>query len=97
VDYDYDTSYEKALKNIEPDSRQLLVENINNIIENGGAYDLILKHIYGDKKLKWVRAIGQSNKDGQGKTQRIYGVLQDITEEQETKKTLSRINQQMKL
>lgn len=97
VDYDYDTSYENALKNIEPESRQLLVENINNIIENGGTYDLILKLISGDKKLKWVRAIGQSTKDGQGKTQRIYGVLQDITEEQETKKTLSRINQQMKL
>jgi two-component system sensor histidine kinase VicK len=69
---------------ITDDYRDSIVEAFENAIAYGGKYDVsytILSH--EDQKERWLRALGNLNKDISGKYNAFTGVIMDITEQKQ--------------
>ncbi len=62
-----------------PEVRPILQESLDKAINQGLAFDLELPFITAKGNHLWVRSIGNPGKVN-GKTMRLYGVFQDITE-----------------
>ncbi len=84
--------FPKPLEYIVPPFRQMAGEAIKRARENGEPYDQEWKIITGKGNIRWVHSIAKSYQV-QGKTQKVLGSFQDITErkraEDEIKKQLS--------
>lgn len=69
---------EEAFDFYHPESRPILQEAFNKLMDTGEGFDLEVKFISAKNVHKWVRAIGNSEVNSQGKTT-VLGTLQDIT------------------
>lgn len=72
---------EDGLSYFSDETMHLLTPALNALIESGTTFDLNLKIITKKKITKWVRAKSASDRDSNGKIQRVYGSIQDITEQ----------------
>jgi PAS domain S-box len=62
-----------------PDSREIIKDAVDNVVDKGRPYDLELELISAKGNHKWVRARGHA-KMSEGKVVKVTGSLQDITE-----------------
>lgn len=70
-----------AIEQIAEEHRQAVVDAVDNAILNGGNYDITYKVIgYRDKKVRWVRGLGNLAVDDSGKFTAFTGVIMDITD-----------------
>jgi light-regulated signal transduction histidine kinase (bacteriophytochrome) len=73
---------------VPPDDRERDLEHIQNGIEHGVLWDIEHRLLFEDGSVKWVNAIGEPVVDNEGKTDRIVGIVQDITERKQAEKEL---------
>ena len=71
-----------------PESRQRREAAIQHSLATGDPYDLELQMVRRDGALRWVRARGFASHDHVGKINRLFGTLQDITEQKLSEMTL---------
>ncbi|MBL8398266.1 MAG: PAS domain S-box protein [Candidatus Accumulibacter sp.] len=72
-----------------PESRPLILAAIKSAIEDSTPWDLEVELCTAAGRLIWVRAQGRAERDPlTGKTIRLYGVLQDISEQRAVKAQL---------
>ena len=64
-----------------PESWKLLEAAVKHSLATGDPYDLELQIVRRDGVLRWVRARGFASRDPSGKVTRLFGTLQDITEQ----------------
>jgi two-component system sensor histidine kinase VicK len=70
-----------AMEQIAEEHRQAVVDAVENAIVNGGNYDITYKVIgYRDKKVRWVRGLGNLAVDDSGRFTTFTGVIMDITD-----------------
>ncbi len=79
VDPTYQPSFETAIQFYEPAARPLIAAAVQAAIETGEPFDLELPLVTAQGRQIWVRAQGGAER-ADGKTVRIYGAFQDITE-----------------
>jgi len=78
-----DLSIEQALAQITEDYRDFVANKLENAIYNGGDYDVTYPVIgLNDKRLRWLRAIGNLKADPSGAFSAFTGVVMDVTEQQ---------------
>jgi PAS domain S-box-containing protein len=81
--YPHETlSIEQALAQITDEYRSFVATKLENAIYNNGDYDVTYPVIgLHDKKLRWLRAIGNLKADPSGAFSAFTGVVMDITEQ----------------
>lgn len=79
LDPDRKTNVEIGISFYINDSKEKIINAINNAIENGTPYDLELEMITQKGNHKWVRTIGEAIIEN-GKVVKVQGSFQDITE-----------------
>jgi len=83
VPFDYDINIEKEIAFYKPEDQLVIERYFKNAIKEGESYDLELQFITAKGKHLWVRTIG-SPVQKNGKTIKIIGNIQDITERKNT-------------
>ena len=69
----------EAINFYHPNSRPVIEAAVEQAIKNGTPYDLELQFITARGRHLWVRAMGEADRVD-GKTTRLFGTFQDITE-----------------
>ncbi len=73
-------TFEETINFYDPEARSLISEAFEKCVSEGISYDLELPLIGENDKKLWVRMLGKAEQKN-GKSIRVYGVLQDITEQ----------------
>ncbi|MEX0724278.1 MAG: PAS domain S-box protein [Gracilimonas sp.] len=89
VEDDYDPNLSEDLDFFLPESREILENAVANAIGRDESYDLELQIKSAKGTQKWVRVIG-SAEFVNGKCQRIFGSIQDITEKKKAEINLEK-------
>ncbi|HSQ46760.1 MAG TPA: PAS domain S-box protein [Lutibacter sp.] len=76
----YSPLVEEGLDFCVPECREKLKELFYNCVENGVPFDIEMQILTSKGKRIWVRTIAEAVKDSIGKTIKVQGALQDITE-----------------
>ncbi|HVI49337.1 MAG TPA: PAS domain-containing protein [Chitinophaga sp.] len=87
---------EKAMSFYTEDARKNLEELVLQCVATGKPFDAQLSVITGNQQMKRVRSIGQPGFEN-GKLVRMYGVVQDITEQSAIREALTRNTELMRL
>ena len=69
------------------EAQPIVMEAVKKALENGESYQLDVPFITAQGKNKWVRTIGLAEKKNK-KVKRLYGTIQDITEQKRWEKEL---------
>ncbi|PSL46159.1 PAS domain S-box-containing protein [Chitinophaga niastensis] len=93
---DKEMDMETALSFYPPQDHEILLRLVKHCTDEGQPFDVQLGLITFTKQNKRVRAIGQPGYVD-GKLVRMYGVVQDITEQSEIKEALTRNTELMRL
>ena len=73
-------SFEDAIAQIIPEHQPLVRKAVAKSMKDGGKYDIeYCVQGFHDKKLRWLRGVGNISKDPETKTNVFTGVLNDIT------------------
>ena len=92
VDATFVPSLDVALLFFDPQSRPPITEAVRRCLADGSPYVLELGLVTTRGKKIWVRAQGQSERIS-GRVTRIYGALQDITQEREAREAMVQASQ----
>jgi|GEM_PF-1204151 len=91
-----EVDFEKAMSFYTPEARETLEGLVRQCKDSGKPFDAQLTIISAKKQLKRVRSIGQPAYVD-GRLERMYGVVQDITEQLEIRDALTRNTELMRL
>jgi signal transduction histidine kinase/FixJ family two-component response regulator len=91
VDPDFEPTVEKGISFYASEAVPVMSEAVNRAIEDGEPYDLELRFITAKGNERWVHAIGRAEREG-GKTVKVHGTLQDITERKQAEEALQHMN-----
>lgn len=92
VDLSFVPSLEVALLFFDAESRPSIADAVRRCLKDGAPYDLELGLITTKGKKIWVRAQGQAEKMS-GRVTRIYGAIQDITQQREAREAMVQASQ----
>ncbi|MEE4355974.1 MAG: two-component regulator propeller domain-containing protein, partial [Desulfococcaceae bacterium] len=87
VDSDYEPTVSKGIDFYAPESGPLITNAVQRAIEYGEPFDLELQFITAKGKCLWVHTIGRAYQEN-GKTLKVGGIFQDITERRQTEENL---------
>ncbi len=85
---------EAFLEAVHPEDRDYDLEHIQRGLDEGVAWDIEHRLLFGDGTIKWIRAIGEPVLDEQGKTKLVNGITQDITERRQLDEDKARLQEQ---
>ncbi|MGV0819298.1 PAS domain-containing protein [Martelella sp. AMO21009] len=91
VEPDFEPVLEEAINFYAPDSQPLILAAVEQCIATGEGWDLELQLVTAKGNLLWVRAVG-SAEFVDGKTARLVGTFQDISEAVAQRKALEDVN-----
>jgi len=94
VNKDYQPTIESAISYFAPESKLIITEAIQKVIEEGKSFDFDLELITAKKNRIWVRAIGQSFTEN-GVIVKIGGLFKDINERKLSEQELFIINEKL--
>ena len=83
IDPDTEPSVSEAIQFYAPEVRPVITAAVQAAIDAGTSFDLELPLVTGQGRRIWVRAQGTAERRG-GKTVRVYGAFQDITDRRRT-------------
>ena len=89
----FDPNLDDAVGAYHPEDRTVIAETVRRAIDEGESYDVRLRLIRADGETRLVRSQGTPQRDETGRVTAIFGVFQDITE-QEAALGRSRKNEQ---
>ena len=83
-------SFDEAINSFEPESRARLAMVFEICARDGVPYDVELQMIKPDGRLRWVRAIGEAERNAAGVICRVQGALQDIADRKVAEEALDK-------
>lgn len=87
-DSDFDPTVDAGVNFFHPDDRDEIGRLVERCMERGESYDVELRLVTADDRLRWVRATGESVRKA-GEIITIRGAIRDITERKELEEDLS--------
>src|SRR5690606_30611328 len=79
---EFDPNLGSAIDAYHPDDREMIAAVVRTAIETGEPYDVRLKLIRADGETRLVRTQGTPQRDESGRVTALFGVFQDITEQE---------------
>ncbi|HPH82210.1 MAG TPA: PAS domain S-box protein, partial [Flavobacteriales bacterium] len=96
-DSSIDFPMEDFMKLVHPKDLKRFIENHENLVQTGEAFETEYRMLFPDRKQKIVLSKGNLVYDQEGKPLIIEGTLQDITALKKVEKELMKLNNQLKL
>lgn len=90
-DGEFEPTVESGLEFYHPEDRERITRLVTRCIEKGEPYDAELRLQTAEDRVRWVRTAGEPVDGGSGNA--VRGAIQDITEQQNHKRTLHRLAQ----
>jgi PAS domain S-box-containing protein len=87
---EFPRAYGPYLERIHPDDRAGLLKAIDEALAQGAPYAVEHRIVRPDGAVRWVSASGTVMRDGDGRPQRMVGVVQDVTGRREQEEALRR-------
>ncbi len=87
-------SYDALMRRYHPDDVPLHNAIVQRCIEGGQPYEFEFRALMNDGSLRWFHAMGQAERDAQGKTVRLHGTMRDRTESKMQQQQLETANAQ---
>jgi PAS domain S-box-containing protein len=83
----FDQFFTSYLQNVHPDDRDMFVQKCSAAVEQGTELHVEYRIIWPDGSVHWIEETGQAFQDENGRTIRMTGTCQDITERKEAEET----------
>jgi PAS domain S-box-containing protein len=96
VEQDDPFSFENARALVHPDWRALCAHAFFECIKHGTSFDIEFQGYTARGALVWVRLVGEASRDSHGRTYRVSGAVQDITERKNAAERFLELSQRMK-
>jgi PAS domain S-box-containing protein len=74
-------SYENALELVHPDDRAIVKETVGRACRDGGSYVCEHRVVRPDGSIRWWQSRGTALRDSNGHPLKLFGTVQDITEQ----------------
>jgi PAS domain S-box-containing protein len=84
---DFDRFFDNYLKNVHPDDRDMFIQKCASATEQGTDLHVEYRLVWPDGSVHWIEEVGQAYQDDSGRTIRMTGTCQDITERKEAEET----------
>lgn len=88
-------SYEDYLKAMHPDDREAVIMKFREAIDKERSYSVDARIIRGDGAGRIVHIQGEVLRDASGKTVRMAGTVQDITERKQAEDEVTKLNREL--
>ena len=75
----FEASYEAFLQFVHPDDRDAVDRAYRQSVRDGVPYETVHRLLMPDGRLKWVRELGRTDYDAEGRPVRSVGTVQDVT------------------
>jgi PAS domain S-box-containing protein len=85
----FGASYDAFLNAIHPDDRALVNNTYTDSVKNGVPYNIEHRLLMKDGRIKYVKEIGETYYDEDGKPLHSFGIVHDITERKQTEAVLA--------
>ena len=85
-------SYEELLRRYHPDDRPMHRDMVQKCIEDGVPYEFDVRAVLQDGSIRWIHALGQAERDEQGRVARLFGTVRDKTESKRQQQELEAAN-----
>ncbi len=82
-------TFRRYLRAIHPDDRPMLRARLASASQEG-AYEVEHRIVRPDGEVRWIRERGKLEHDASGRRRRMFGTVQDITEQKELQRELER-------
>lgn len=89
-EFDHAVSYQRYLEKILPADRPVVERAVRETLESGRPYEVEHRLQRDDGDIRWLKGTGDVLRDDQGRPLRMYGVVQDITEQKRAEEALYR-------
>jgi|APHM01.1.fsa_nt_gi PAS domain S-box len=97
VPFDQEVTIEDAIEFYHPDDRPVIREKYDQLTTAGESYDVELRIITADDRLRWVRTVGDPQFNDDGEVIGVLGTFQDITDQKEQRQELQNLNERLEL
>ncbi|MBI5460717.1 MAG: EAL domain-containing protein [Gammaproteobacteria bacterium] len=87
---DGDISYQRYIQTVYPDDRPIIEAALRATLESGQPYQVEHRLQHADGEIHWLMGRGDVLRDAAGKPLRMYGIVQDITEQKRAEDALYR-------
>jgi signal transduction histidine kinase len=94
LDSTFDPNVSRGISFYAPESRPIIEDAVQRIIEFGEPFDLELEFITSKGNHRWVHSIGKAQQEN-GKIPKVYGSIQDITEQKRAEAEIKRQNEEL--
>ena len=94
LDFSFDPDVNNGLGFYEPKSREIISAAVDRTMRFGEPFDLELEFFTANGKHRWVHTIGKALQQN-GKTVKVYGSFQDITEKKEIEEQILHHNERL--
>ena len=88
---------EEYISLIYPEDVPTFTEVVQNAIENGVNYSIKHRIVRSDGAIRWVYGIGDIGVDAHGNFEKLFGTVQDITEEEEIREEVRKSQQLLQI
>jgi PAS domain S-box-containing protein len=89
-------TYENVLELVHPDDRALVRETVGRAYREGGSYVCEHRVVRPDGSIRWWESRGTALTDGDGKALKLFGTVQDVTEQKVAGDALARSRVQLR-
>jgi PAS domain S-box-containing protein len=79
---------ERWLQLLHPEDRDRANEALRAVLRGEESYDVEYRVVGPDRSVRIVRSHAETTRDGSGRTRRIFGILQDVTERRQLEEQL---------
>jgi len=87
-------SYDKFISLVHPDDHQHVADAVQHSLQSGILYEVEHRVIWSDGSEHWLLERGDVERDGQGRAQRMMGVVEEITGRKQIEEELRRAKEQ---
>ena len=94
IDITFNPNVSDGIDFYAPTSRPAIKDALNMAIEYGEPFDLELELITNKRNHRWVHSVGKSYQEN-GKTKKVYGSIQDITERKRVELEIHNKNEEL--
>ncbi|PHQ40530.1 PAS domain-containing sensor histidine kinase [Halorubrum persicum] len=96
VDPDESVELSEGFEFYHPDDREAIETAFDRLTEDGESYDIELRIVTASGQTRWVRTIGDPQRDDEGRVTGALGLFQDITEQKEYELALESTRQELR-
>jgi PAS domain S-box-containing protein len=88
--HDHSVTQQDLLERVHPDDVERVKNELRRSLDDGGDFDIEVRHVWGDGQVRWILARGRAAHERGGPRTSLVGISLDITESKRAHEELER-------